>query len=506
MSGTYIDKDKPYNATYQSLPNPLILYGGSVRFTSDELLLNAADPTPIAGTTYTWYAFNAGSYVPSPNGATCNVIIPATPGLVTFACQVQPPGVEPTIKLLTVEVGVRTDDTIMVAWIDSLGVTLPSGQAAATAGVEGPVLLDFPPGLGQGAPGSDPSYPFIPALTASAIVALAQNDDCWDFVPIDPLLNPLHKYSSVDKDYILNWMFKYSPNPDPTTILTNLHTTDWTNPNIPVPTWDNPNPVPVNTASDFTCYAGYIDYIKYNAYVSDLHRFKLFKHFQVKYRVNLKTPSVFNGTPIILQGGALIGATVNPTGIPPDFGPLLNFLSNAPFHYNMPWLAAAYANHTLVDPQAGPANGLIGPTPVTDHIAQISDGSPDIPAVRAFNTLMGLDVPAPLYWQNIGSKITFKCGSPTPGLAYENYPTYYFYNNGVFAGLVKQAKSPKGHFYTNPYPFGTYPSYGLPPQWPTGLPVITLPGQSFPTIPGGRNGVATTYGDSSSSTPAYSVP
>lgn len=160
----------------------------------------------------------------------------------------------------------------------------------------------------------------------------------------------------------------------------------------------------------------------------------------------------------------------------------------------------------LLDPQVGPANGVIGPVPATDHISQCNDGSPDILGVRAFNTLMGLDVPNPLFWQNIGSKITFKCGSAAPNFTYENYPTYYFYVNGIANGLNRQAKTPQGHFYTNPYPFGTYPSYGLPPQFPWGAPVIPTLGPGFPTIPGGRNGVATTPGDASSSTPAYTQP
>ncbi len=510
LNGTYINKDLPIDTTYQGLPYPTVLYGGSVRFTSDELLLNAADSPPIPGTTYTWAVYGPGGYTPPSNVPTWNVIIAPTPGIVTFECAVQPPAPAlPSAKTLTIEVGIRTDDTIMVGWIDTNGVTVPSGLAALAAGVDPQVLSEFAPGAGSGPPGSDSNYPFTPPVATAAIAALAANDDCIDW----ELPWPSHPYSQVDKDFILNWMFKYAPNLDPTSVLSALHTTDWTNPNFPLPTLDNPNPVPVNTSSDFTCYAGYMDYLKYQAYLADAHHFKLLNHFQVKYRVNLTNPFQFNGTPILLQHEALIGATVNPTGIPPDLGPALNYLANLPPPFNIPYLADAYANHTLNDPQAGPANGNIGEDPNQTLISQSNDGSPEIPAVRAFNTLMALDVQTPLFWQNIGSKITFKCGQATainPPIT-ENYPTYYQYANGIQVFVRPQAGTPKGHFFANAYPFGEYSSYGLPPQWPGGLPVLpSVPPfpnvPSFPTIPGGRNGVATTPGDGSSPTPPYTVP
>lgn len=483
LNGTYINKDLPTNTTYQALPNPLVLYGGSVRSTSDELLLNAADPNPIPGTTYTWYAYGAGGYAPPPGGPIWNVVIPASSGIDTFQCLVQPPGAEPTMKILNVEVGVRTDDTIMVGWIDANGVPI------SPVGVDAPVVADLPPGLGTGKPGSDPLYPFNPVAATARLFALSQNNDFLDYLS----LSPSQIYTQLDKDYILDWMFKYAPNPDPTPTLLALGSPDAT------------DPTGLSTTPDLTTHAGYMDYPKLQAYLADPHRFKLFNHFQVKYRVDAINPALFNGPPTMLQQGAIVGATVNPTGLPPDFGPILNTLSQLPFPFNVGPIEAAWANHTLLDPQAGPANGLIGPVPATDHISQCNDGSPEIPAIRAFNTLTGLGVANPLFWQNIGSKITFNCGVPAPTPINENYPTYYIYQNGLLVKVVKQAKTPNGHFYANPYPFGTDPSYGLPPQGPGQIPMVPgLP--CFPTIPGGRNGLATLPGDTSSSTPAYTVP
>jgi hypothetical protein len=490
LNATYINKDLPTNTTYIPLPAPPVVYGGSARFTSDELLLDATDSTTVSGTIFTWSTFGPGTYAPpTSNMSTWNVLIQPVTGLQTFACLVQAPGALPIVKTLTIEVGIRTDDVLMVGWIDGNGVPI------STTGVDWPIVLDMPVGGG---------LPLNP-LAAARIVALAQNNDYLDYASTLPLLI----YSQLDKDYILDWMFKYAPNPDPSIVLKNLQTPDWTIPfaSWPLPTWNNTNPIPVNTSNDFTCYAGYMDYLKYQAYLADRHHFKLLNHFQVKYRAKLANPAQFNGAPILLQDEALIGQTVNPTGIPPDLGPVLDFLSQGVPPYNIPILAAAWANHTLLDPQAGPANGLVGPVGDLNHISLCNDGSPDIPGIRAFNTLMAADEATPLFWQNIGSKITFKCGNTAPVFQLpENYPTYYQYQNGIFANSFKQATSPQGHFYANPYPFGTYPSYGLPPQWPWGLPVFPVLGPGFPTLPGGRNGVATTPGDGSSPTPPYTVP
>ena len=484
LNGLCINKDLPFNVTWTALPVPTILYGGSVPSTSDELRLNAADPNPIPGTTYTWSTFGPALYpVPASNTPLWNVgPLQPRPAIQTFACLVQPPGtVLPTTKLLDVEIGIRTDDVLMVGWINGNGVPISS------VGVNPAILTDMP--LGGGPP--------INPAAAARIAALVQNNDCVDYAAVAPW----HLYTVVDKNYILDWMFKYAPNPDPQSVLANLATPDIT------------DPTGYNTTPDFTTYAGYMDYPKLQGYLQDSHRFKLLNHFQVKYRVNLTNPTQFNGSPIILQRGALIGATVNPTGIPPNLGPIFDILSNSDLSQWLlgfgglgpAFLLASWTNHTFNDPQAGPANGIIGPTPAVTRISQINDGSPEIPAIRAFNTLLGLDMPTPLFWQNIGSKITFNCGATAPVLKAENYPTYYSYWNGrLILPVFFQSRTPNGHFFTNPYPFGTVNSYGLPPRDDLDLPL--MPGLSFPTVHGGRDGIASTLADPTSSNPAYIFP
>ena len=93
-------------------------------------------------------------------------------------------------------------------------------------------------------------------------------------------------------------------------------------------------------------------------------------------------------------------------------------------------------------------------------------------------------MPDPIFWENIGSQIVFKCPLTTPGLVWQPYPTYNEYKNGVDLHIPRpQAPLPTGNFNAAPYPFGTVPSIGLIPP----IPGIS-PGT--PTIPGGRNGVA----------------
>lgn len=90
-----------------------------------------------------------------------------------------------------------------------------------------------------------------------------------------------------------------------------------------------------------------------------------------------------------------------------------------------------------------------------DTVHVINDGSPDIPAVLAFDNLA-----QPLKWNNIGSKIAF--GVPY-GASYDlktqKYPTYYVYEDYVriFSKTVPQAPNPIDNFNLNPYPPGPAP-------------------------------------------------
>lgn len=362
-----------------------------------------------------------------------------------------------------------------MGWINPAGVTIDPTN------VNSQVLADLPPDGG-----SNPNQ-----AGAKRIAALAFNDDHSDYDPT----NNASIYTTADRDYILGWMFKFAGNPDPINALTSLATPDAT------------DPTGINTTSDFTAYAGYMDYDKYGAYTADGQNYKLVNHFQVKYCVQFKSgsPPCFDN-PIVLQSGAIVGATVNPTGVPPDFiENTINLLSHLPPPFNVLFTIASWTAAGLLQPQYGPANGIIGTDPENTLISKINDGSPDIFAIRAFNTLEGLDVPNPVFWENIGSKITFRCGDTGPTPVRQNYPTYYRYDNGIFNRRYDQARRPQDHFNTAPYPFGTVPTWGLPPTPPDSIPLIdSLP--MLPTINGGRNGIATLPADVSAGIPAYTLP
>ena len=132
----------------------------------------------------------------------------------------------------------------------------------------------------------------------------------------------------------------------------------------------------------------------------------------------------------------------------------------------------------------------------------INDGSPDVKGINIFNELLGdpRHEPLPVFWENIGSRITFTSASAEalPPIT-QNYPTYYRYINGKhFTAVTVQEPEPGMHFYWASYPFGTDKSTGLG---------LKLQNFFLPvTILGGRSGDAYSPPDASSRTPEYVAP
>ena len=305
-------------------------------------------------------------------------------GTLTFQVTVAFAGGAQEQSSRDVEVGVRSDDTIVVGWINPAGVTLPGGASPAVTG-----LLTPPP-----VPSSLQCNLFV--------LDLSNNFTTPNFIPL----------TLADRSYVLNWLFKYAGNPDPSTVIPG----DFR-----------------NSATSFT------DESKVANFLGTLTNFKLFNRFQVKFRVG--AGGTFNGTPIVLQQKTGIGTTKNPCGT------VLGFLG-------------------LFPGQAGPANGPPPvPSPTNTRNSLINDGSPDAGAIRAFDTLTGKDLPAgatAVFWENIGTRISFNAGGgPTPTVVVQPYPTYFEYHNGKLVNTTPQASSPLGNFQTNPYPFGTVPCLEL---------------------------------------------
>lgn len=262
-------------------------------------------------------------------------------------------------------------------------MTLPS-----TSGVSALVTTTFPPG------GSTAGSAISCGLT---LLQLSYNDD-------DPFL--IGALSPVERQYILNWLFKYASNQDPTNIL---------------------------GPSGFQGGNGIIDYNKVQTFKDNNKAdFKLFSHFQVKYYsvAGIPYPQLINNS------GTEVGETIDPC-----FGLVTIAGQKGACDGATPWLF-----------------GL--------SIGIINDGSPDASAVSVFNTLMGKNMQPPLFWESIGSQSLFlTVGAPVPtapSFIVQNYPTYSLFLNGAFAGIYQyQAAEPSDHFNLAPYPFGICPCPNL---------------------------------------------
>lgn len=418
IDASAINQDDPTNTSYTSLPDGTPVYAGSQSSTSDSLQLTATlPPNAPSPVNFTWSVTGDGASnytppAPSPSANTWTVgKIMSQAGTLSFQVQVDFGGGAQAQNSRDVEVGVRSDDTIVVGWINPAGVTLTGGAQPAVTG-----LLTPPP------------------VSASLrcnlfILDLSENFTTPNFISITP----------ADRNYILTWMFKFAGNTDPSTVI--------------------PGGDFSNSATSST------DEGKVSNFLSDATNFKLFNRLQVKFRVS---GGAFNGTPTVLHQKTAIGTTHNPCGT------VLGFLG-------------------LFPGQSGPNNGPpYAMSSAGDRISLINDGSPDSGAIRAFDTLTGKDLPSgstSIFWENIGTRISFTASGPTPTVVVQPYPTYYEYHNGTLVNTTPQAGSPLGNFNTNPYPFGTVSCIGV-----GGI------------TPGGRCGDASSPADSSARIPTYTLP
>ena len=429
ITAEVIDQDDPTNSTWSGLSEGSPIYGGSEASTADNVRLEVIPPAgAVSNIVWSVEGPGGGSYNPPPSGPGATQwdlgdILNPVPGEITFKVEITYADGQRECGVFESEIGVRTDDVIVIGWINPAGVTLPAAPAWLAPS---PLPVGGPP-----VPDSSKCNRLMGQLSENLISPILVG-----------LPDPPGVLVAADRDYILHWMFKYAGNTDPALPIGGIDGGDFR---------DSTN--------------SYLDWGEVGAFVNTATNYKLFNRLQIKF---LKDTSGFKGSPIVLQQATAIGTTVNPCGpstIPP-----------AP---------------TIMPGQAGPANGP--PTIISTsntRVTLINDGSPDAAGIRIFNTLTGNGVPAPLFWENIGSKITFRYdGGTAPQIVVQPYPTYYDYRNGTQVGTVPQAASPLNNFLLNPYPFGTvWCSY------------ITG------TTPGGRCGDASSPADSSARIPAYIVP
>lgn len=329
-----------------------------------------------------------------------------TAGVLTFTVTATYPGGAQGAASIPVEVGIRTDDVIVVGWINPAGVPNPD-----PSGVPG-FVLNAMPLSGTG----------VSAFFCNAEVSVLSQNSLTDAFSSATV-------NTAARTFILDWMFKFGGNTDPAQAISG------------------------GSFLDATGVAA--DPAKVSSFTAISTNYKLVNRFQVKMRIT--TPPggnpYFTVQPAVLQGQnmQLIGTTVNPCGAALGF---LGFLPG----------------------QKGTRNAYQIIPPSNDSISKINDGSPDSNAIEAFNTLAGLSVASPVFWESIGSRITFSAtGGTSPLVTVQPYHTYYVYVNGKQVSIYPEASDPHNQFQPNPYPFGTVPCPGL------GL---------LPTVPGGRCGNA----------------
>ncbi len=381
IQASSINQDSPTNATWQTLAEGAPVYGGSEASTADNLRLTV-QPGPGVVSNISWSASSLGGWASwsppqfGPGATTWNVgdLLNPHPGEVMFEAYVwYTDGTEQCFNFKS-EIGVRTDDVIVVGWIDGTNVPLnPAGVTAQIVAIMPPAGLPVPSSF-----------------------------DCNTFVSDlyfnDNTPNGINPLTGLDRTYILNWLFKFADNANPSTVI---------------PGGDFRN------ASDT-----FQDESEVSAFYGLKTNYKLFNRLQIKY--------LDGGVPQVVRPPTTgIGDTTNPCG---------------------PWWPAL----AVYPGQSGDANGPPAIV-LSNRVTLINDGSPDAGAIRAFNTLTGNGVTGtPVFWENIGSKIQFWLNGATSGtITVQPYPTYYVYRNGKRVTTIPQAAQPIGNFVTNPYPFGT---------------------------------------------------
>jgi hypothetical protein len=393
-----IRQDDPNNSMFQQIwpesDGKVVAYGGSEGGTADDLkLIVAIEPAGLIPTYHTWDLSNPNAFENAPPVAadsdTYNAgNVAAIPGDVLVGVTVGIGGFD-LRATKEIEIGVRTDDIIIVSWIDPAAVPLPPTPPPA---VGADIAALFPPtgapvGIGQ-------------AEVAGLILGqLAAGDDSPQRASDPAGLVPLN---ASERTYLIEWMFKYGASSDP---------------RLAIPGNDFRDAGDLGTNENEV--ANFLD---------TETNYKLFNRLQIRYRVGTNG---FNGMPTVLRHSVATGDTVDPLGL----FPYIHNGQDGPAMTNSPFSGA-------------------------NRVSSIVDGSPDSLGIRAMNTLTAVGVANPVWWENIGNKMTFRhdgnaAGSFTmPDFAFANYPTHNIYVNGTFDRAIAQWPTPFGHFVTNPYPFG----------------------------------------------------
>ena len=439
-----IDQDEPTNTAWTALAELAPVYGGSEASTADNLRLTVVPSGgSVATVAWTYSGPGGGTWSSPPTGPTATTwdlgdILNPMPGEIEFKATITYTDGTRQCGKFKSEIGVRTDDVIVVGWIDPALVPL-----APTIAVDSNILTAMPP---TGVVTNISHCTARIAWLSEGLVSVPGPPPAIPS-PTDPLLAP------KDRDYLLQWLFHFGQ--------------------------DNFAPTFGPPPSDFRT-SNVIDQQKVQQFFVQTTKYKVFAQLQIRYLVDLPGQR-FKEPPIFLRWPTAVGETRNPCGFSPIIPP-------------------------FVDPipaQTGPATTPLPViSPQSKRVSLIVDGSPDAPAVRAFDTLMGVGVLESQFWENVGARITFQWnGGTSPELVYSPFPSFYVYRNGLQVSVIPQVPV-KDHFYG--------PGDANYPVYPFGTVVCpTCPASScaiFFAIPDSRCGDAASPAHPSARIPPYTVP
>jgi uncharacterized Zn-binding protein involved in type VI secretion len=259
-----IDHDDPARQGYTTLDKGKPVYGGSESSTSDflKLRLSFEDQENAEVKSIEWSVKGSASAPyrppqPSPSASEWDVgrLANLAGGMrVVVVIRFANGSTYPVIR--DFKVGLRTDDIIVVGWIDEDNVPLPGGAQE--------FITRIMPPTGRSN---------NPRTCNSFIASLSEGDT-------DPLGTSL---TMADRSYILHWMFKFAGNQDPKRVI---------------------------PGGDFRDASGTrLDPAKVGGFLADPTNYKLFNRLQAKFEIG---PSGFTNTKIIRRAPGGIGLTKNP--------------------------------------------------------------------------------------------------------------------------------------------------------------------------------------------------
>jgi len=292
-----INQDLPTTSTWSPLqpgdtsggePVPQVVYGGSIAVTADNLRMTASvnfqDEGEIIGYNWIVQGEDGSNWNTGITTATLSLgeLINPIPHITRFICNLTyrlPGSAQDRVAKLVkaVDVGTRTDHTMVIGWIN------PDRVSLETQDVRQQILTALP------TTGID-----MPDQCFSTAYALSNY--CTG-LPILLLQDP----STEEKYYILEWFFKFSQNQSD-------------------PSYTRP---PESFRTN-----GIIDSTKISAFLATPENYKLAGQFQIRFRVDRSNPEMLKfrtGSVSILLDENYTGRTREPcfhTSVPAQIGPV----------------------------------------------------------------------------------------------------------------------------------------------------------------------------------------